>query len=67
MLAVVGSLSRIDVHRGSESSSPLDELPISPTSADDLVEAIDDHTRRLLQRHPLARRSRILPPSPRFG
>jgi exopolysaccharide biosynthesis polyprenyl glycosylphosphotransferase len=63
MLAVVGSLSRIDVHRGSESSSPLEALPISPTSAGDLLEAIDDHTRRLLQRHPRSRRSRILPPS----
>lgn len=52
----------MDQHRGSSDSSLVDAIPISPISARNLVEAVDDHTRLLLQRHAKSRRDRILPP-----
>jgi exopolysaccharide biosynthesis polyprenyl glycosylphosphotransferase len=62
MLVSVASITPIDVRRGGGDASPIDALPVPPFSAEDLVEAVDDHTRLLLQRQPRARRRRILPP-----
>lgn len=64
----MSSPTPIDVRRrGRDKQTPeddlqLDGLPIAPISPGDLAEAADDHTHRLLQRHPRSRRNRILPP-----
>jgi exopolysaccharide biosynthesis polyprenyl glycosylphosphotransferase len=63
MLAGVGSTTRFDLHLLPGGPSPIDDLPISPISASDLAEAVDDRTRLLLRRGPQARRSRIIPPA----
>lgn len=61
-------LTPIDAHRQGRSGaargeySPLDDLPITPISAGDLADVLDDHTRLLLRRHPRSRRGRRLPP-----
>jgi exopolysaccharide biosynthesis polyprenyl glycosylphosphotransferase len=44
-------------------SSFIDDFPIAPISATNLLEAVDDHTRCLLQRRPSARRNLIIRPA----
>ena len=57
----MASVTPIFVRRGGGDALRIDDLPIPPISAGDLHEAIDDHTRLLLERNPRARRARILP------
>lgn len=59
----MASITPIDPDRASRGTSPIDHLPISPISAGNLVEAVDDRTRLLLLRSPRFRRSRIIPPA----
>jgi exopolysaccharide biosynthesis polyprenyl glycosylphosphotransferase len=61
-LSSVPSVTSIDVRRERD-SSPGDDLLIAPICADDLIEAMDDETRRLLRRRATSRRSRVVPPA----
>ena len=58
----MASITPIDVD-GRSSASLIDDLSIAPISAESLIDAVDDHTRFLLQRRPGARRSRIIRPA----
>jgi exopolysaccharide biosynthesis polyprenyl glycosylphosphotransferase len=52
----MGSITSIDARRR------FDQMPlIAPSVADDPLDVIDDHTRRLLARSPASRRSRLVP------
>jgi exopolysaccharide biosynthesis polyprenyl glycosylphosphotransferase len=61
MLGSVASITPKIARRELGDSSPADDLTVSAVSAEDLIGAVDDHTRRLLQRRPKSRRSRIVP------
>src|SRR5947209_6679417 len=63
MLAGVGSTTPFDLNLVTGGASPIDDLPIEPVSAGNLLEAVDDRTRLLLQRGPKSRRSRVIPPA----
>jgi exopolysaccharide biosynthesis polyprenyl glycosylphosphotransferase len=55
----VGSITPIDARRSNAGSSPIDGAAIPPVCAENLLEAVDDGTRRALGRRP--RRGRVLP------
>lgn len=59
---MVAALTPIDVDPSRRSSS-IDDLPIAPVSPEDLLEAVDDHTRSLLRRPSTSRRRRVVRPA----
>jgi exopolysaccharide biosynthesis polyprenyl glycosylphosphotransferase len=60
MLGAVSSITPIDAHTRTVVPSVIEDLPIGPFSAEDLVEAVDGHTRSLLGRDETSRRSRVI-------
>jgi exopolysaccharide biosynthesis polyprenyl glycosylphosphotransferase len=62
-LSLVASIISSDVPPDSRESSVIDDFPVAPISAENLIEAVDDHTRILLLRRPTTRRSRIIRPA----
>jgi exopolysaccharide biosynthesis polyprenyl glycosylphosphotransferase len=55
------SVTRIGARRGSSPPAVPDQLNAVPLEAIDVVAAVDDHTRELLQRKPMARRRWLVP------
>jgi exopolysaccharide biosynthesis polyprenyl glycosylphosphotransferase len=57
----VASIIPLNLHKRFGETPHSEDVRISALSRDDLIAAVDDHTRRLLQRRPASRRNRLVP------
>ena len=59
----MGSIIPINVRRRPRAASSGTTLQSVRDGTNDLIDAVDEHTRRLLQRRPTSRRGRLVPPA----
>lgn len=60
-MASVASIIPLSVHRRFRGPLDADDPGLAASADDDLIDAVDDHTRRLLRRRSASRRGRLVP------